>query len=381
MGAGLAKLLPYLDIGPEVPEDKIKKSYARVLTTGTMPSKVELLWKSINFPSGDMNESVKNLLAAAEFIHQGRVANKNTIIFTQQEQPNATAFATAYFMILSGLSPEAASTAVTNAVKGTDLKIKEAFLEHLQALRSGYSSIELRNLMFKNAGTLPDSRLTEDVSKIYELCGLPKPTTEQIKLEAVPPSPVLSQDAISPKPTSPMSFFKSRRASKDEWKEPVDSAKSSDADEKHKGLASTNEMGEICPEDKPSSVLVRHMDKSKSVGETEGMVEVTLVSNGVANSHVNNDDLSSRNLNDVVHETIEGTRISDTVEPSMRISMSSNGADSSATSPRKIKIVRSKTTESANTTNEVDEYLSQTSEEQRKDQRRRVSIVRGGSKA
>lgn len=381
MGAGLAKLLPYLDISSEVAEEKIKRNYARVLTAGAIPKKVDLLWKSINLSTTHINSGIESLILAAEFIHEGRVGQKNTIIFVQQEHSNAAAFAVTYFMILSGLSAKAANAAINNAIKGTDLKIKDTFSELLQALKERYSSIELRNRMFNNAGTLSESRLNEDVSRIYELCGLPKPTIEQIKLEVDPPSPALLQGTVSPKPTSPTGFFKSRRTSKEEVKEVAESTKSPTSEGKVQLLDSTNKEVELYMEGDQSAVSVMTVKEITLTGENESSAKLTHVDNDATNGHTHNRYSSSQVHNDGILGTTEDASGTDAKASSMLYSISSNEANLPQTTGRKIKIVLSKAAESLSSTKNVDEYLSHTSEEQRKERRMRVSIVRGETKA
>ncbi|THD22527.1 hypothetical protein D915_004263 [Fasciola hepatica] len=186
MGAGAAKLLSYLDVGPEAKEDKLKsENVERVLTSGKLPKKQILVWKQLPLDKNNTKETMQSLLEGSQFIQTGRVNKRNTLVIIQEKDPDSLVFAAAYLMAISGLSPDASTLAITRALKEGKLKLTGQYDRALHELKSAYHPKDLRAAVVGKGGDYSQSQLTEDVVKIYELAGLLKPTMEEINLDVV----------------------------------------------------------------------------------------------------------------------------------------------------------------------------------------------------
>ncbi|GAA54603.1 hypothetical protein CLF_104189 [Clonorchis sinensis] len=126
---------------------------------------------------------MNSLQEAVNFIHTGRVQKQNTLIITGQADQDQIVFATAYFMVLSGLPPNYADFAVSNAVKDLGWKLNKPYMNALKLFRQKPAK-QLRQEMFKAGGEYSFSLLCEDVYRIYELAEISKPTESQVKLDA-----------------------------------------------------------------------------------------------------------------------------------------------------------------------------------------------------
>lgn len=183
MGAGYTKVLNHLDVGPEEKDDKLKKKYLKILTNGKIPKNPALTWKSITLDAKNAEKTADNLKEGALFIHSARAKDQYILVCISQSDPDSVTFATAYVMLLSGLSPDYAERVIVNLLKESDLKLEGKYKKSLEILHKQASPKVLREQLFQPTGEYSLSLLTEDVNRIYELAGLPKPTLLQVKLE------------------------------------------------------------------------------------------------------------------------------------------------------------------------------------------------------
>ncbi|CAL8072613.1 unnamed protein product [Calicophoron daubneyi] len=187
MGAGYSRVLNYLDVGPEKKEADLKKGkYARVLTSGEVPKKPSLLWKTLPLDRYDDAKTAASLKEGVDFIHSSRMSKQNTLVLVQPNDPDSVVFAAAYVMVLSGLPPETAYLAMENCMKESEIKLARTYINPLKLLRSKADPKTMRSDLFKTSGIEPNAELTEDMTKIYSYLGRPKPTQEQVNLDAIP---------------------------------------------------------------------------------------------------------------------------------------------------------------------------------------------------
>ncbi|KAF6780253.1 hypothetical protein AHF37_00241 [Paragonimus kellicotti] len=391
MGAGYTKLLAYLDVGPEIKEDKLKKKYTRILTTGATPKKPELIWKSLPLDAKDDDKCISSLLEGAEFIHHSRIEKQNLVVLTQAEDTNPIAFATAYFMILSGLSVNQANDAIVNALKETDYKVNNHFAKALQKLRNRYDPYGLRAQLFERAGTYSLALLSEDVNKIYELASLPQPTLEQIKLQS-PVSPlVTSTGDTNTKETVVLSTQESHKQISGAS---VESPKN--VTERQKSLADVTANLEPSPTE--TKQLNGHRNgtlNDSKASVSEGLR--SLVSKPNFNGeHSVKPNIAESALNDLLKldrtsippprppppppEPAEQTN--KTITPAATVPhVTEQSAAPLDPAPvqqtrRRVRIVGAYGKMPANDVQKVDEYLANTSEEERRQFRKHVSIIR-----
>ncbi|KAF7259580.1 hypothetical protein EG68_03127 [Paragonimus skrjabini miyazakii] len=390
MGAGYTKLLAYLDVGPEIKEDKLKKKYTRILTTGATPKKPELIWKSLPLDAKDDDKCISSLLEGAEFIHHSRIEKQNLVVLTQAEDTNPIAFATAYFMILSGLSVSQANDAIVNALKETDYKINNPFAKALQKLRNRYDPYGLRAQLFERAGNYSIALLSEDVNKIYELASLPQPTLEQIKLQS-PASPIVTSTGdTNTKETVILSPQESHKPLSDASVESPQNVT-----ERQKSLA------DVTANLEPSSTDVKQLNGHRNGTSNDPKTSVSeglrsLVSKPSFNGeHSVKPNISESALNDLLKLDRKSVPPPSPPPPPAPAEQTNKTTTPATTVPhvteqspvpldpapvhqnrRKVKIVGAYGKMPANDVQKVDEYLANTSEEERRQFRKHVSIIR-----
>ncbi|KAF5398994.1 hypothetical protein PHET_07760, partial [Paragonimus heterotremus] len=332
---------------------------------------------------------ISSLLEGAEFIHHSRIEKQNLVVLTQAEDTNPIAFATAYFMILSGLSVSQANDAIVNALKETDYKINHPFTKALQKLRNRYDPYGLRAQLFEKAGNYSIALLSEDVNKIYELASLPQPTLEQIKLQS-PASPVvMSTGDTNTKETVILSTQESQKPISGAS---VESPKT--VTERQKSLA-----------DVAANLVPSPTDKNQLNGHRNGTLNdsKTSVSEGLRSlvskpnfngEHSVKPHIAESALNDLLK--LDRTSIPPPSPPLPAPADQTNKTTTPATtvphvaeqSPaplnpapvqhnrRRVRIVGAYGKMPANDVQKVDEYLANTSEEERRQFRKHVSIIR-----
>ncbi|TGZ60480.1 hypothetical protein CRM22_008515 [Opisthorchis felineus] len=438
MGAGYGKLLPYLDAGPENTEDKLKKAYKRILTTMEVPVKSSIVWKQLMLDPRNDQKTMTSLQEAVNFIHTGRVQKQNTLIITGQNDQDQIVFATAYFMVLSGLPPNYADFAVSNAVKDLGWKLNKPYANALKLFRQKPAK-QLRQEMFKAGGDYSFSLLCEDVYRIYELAEISKPTESQVKLDA--PLSVKEDEGTfgppveavvtltSPKGNGRSVHGNSKAAVSAELRNMVQSAPPHipDVDDSAEHISSDtlgdlmqirSSVGEVI-EPEPVSFIpeIKQVEETHKLVETHAPVAEPLspsrieprkeklqeatapptIANGLSKAEQKGDILlkiSSSALNVIGMENTSYVGDLDyqpgrKTEHSMEVSVPSVATNGAATpaiaeikrNKRKVNIIRSPKSSEVELAKRVDDYLASTTEEERKKNRKQVVIIRAKPQA
>ncbi|KAA3674082.1 uncharacterized protein DEA37_0013222 [Paragonimus westermani] len=328
---------------------------------------------------GTLQTLPEAILVSAVNLHTLKVLTED-----QAEDTNPIAFATAYFMILSGLSVNQANDAIVNALKETDYKINNPFAKALQRLRNRCDPHGLRAQLFEKAGNYSVALLSEDVNKIYELAGLPQPTLEQIKLQSPASPAITSTGDTNTKETVELSTQESHKSITGAS---VESSKN--VTERQKSLA--NVAANLGPSPVDTKQLNGHrngtLDDSKA-SVSEGLR--SLISKPTFNSeHSVQPNISESSLNNLLK--LDRTSI----PPPAPREQSNKTTIPAATVPhvtgqspaplepapvqqnrRRVKIIGAYSKMPENDVQKVDEYLANTSEEERRQFRKRVSITR-----
>ncbi|OON17064.1 hypothetical protein X801_07105 [Opisthorchis viverrini] len=444
MGQGYGKLLPYLDAGPENTEDKLKKAYKRIITTLEVPVKSSIVWKQLVLDPRNDHKTMSSLQEAVNFIHAGRVQKQNTLIITGQADQDQIVFATAYFMVLSGLPPHYADFAVSNAVKDLGWKLNKPYMNALKLFRQKPAK-QLRQEMFKAGGEYSFSLLCEDVYRIYELAEISKPTDSQVKLDGplsvnedegtfgspagaavTPTSPKGNGQSVQKTPSSnskaavSAELLNMARSAPPHIPDVDDSAEHISTDTLEDLMQIRSSVGEVI-EAEPVSFIpeIKPVDETHKLVETPAPETVTItnkvgagqpsemipgpqkgimqeataprtIANGLSTAEQKGDVLlkissSAFEVNSVENTSYVGDldyQASHKTEHSMVM----NGAATPAIAEtkrtkRKVNIIRSPKSSEVDLAKRVDAYLASTTEEERKKNRKHVVIIRANPQA
>uniref|UniRef100_A0A3Q0KDD7 Rab GTPase domain-containing protein n=1 Tax=Schistosoma mansoni TaxID=6183 RepID=A0A3Q0KDD7_SCHMA len=185
MGASIGKVLNYLyivDHGEATTDSNLKKAKITCMLSSTQkPPKPNPHWKHLELQKPGEELRISNLKAGAKFIHESRCSRENIAVIIEPNNHESAAFIITYFTILSGLPVALTRKAVMKCREKLD--ITNEYDPLIESMQKSTTPKELRDELFKGTSGYTEDRLIEDLRKIYQLAELDPPSSSEIFLE------------------------------------------------------------------------------------------------------------------------------------------------------------------------------------------------------